>query len=672
MTSRWTLGLLIALAACSEDAIVTIPPTGTPTQLAVTVQPSSSAQSGVALAQGPVVRLKDAGGNASATAGVVVTVSGPAGLTFGGSTTATTDGSGTARFNGLILYGLVGNYALHFTSGSLAAADAQAVVLAAGPLARVKITTQPSAAAVAGVALAQQPVVQLRDVQGNAVARSGVTVTAVAVLGQGAAVTNATTTTNGAGQATFAGLTVGGAAGPHLLIVTAAGAFLGDTSTTITLSAGPATQLALTTQPAAASQSGVALPTQPVVRLQDAWGNNVSQAGIKVAASLISAGGASVQNDTALTNATGTATYGSLKISGLVGNYTFRFVATSYTSAVASAATVLAAGPAFKVKLTTPPPGLVATGQAFGTQPVAVLQDSAGNPVAQSGVTVTAGFTTAQAPKDSLVGKTALTDATGKATFTSLALFGVSGQQYAIQFSAAALKVDSSVVSLQPGSPPHLAIRTPPSTSATNALALGNQPAVELRDVSDNLATLNGFTITATLTGANSGNAVVSGSSAITGSPGQSGVASFQTLTVTGLAALGAGTNYTLRFSEPSLGFVDSPTQTNLVPGTATKLALTTQPSTSATSGVALAQQPVVQLQDVSGNATATPANVQITAGVLSGSVTISNGTVFTGAGTGTATFTNLTLTASPGSYTLIFSAGALTAIQALQATQVN
>ena len=98
LSQRAILAALLGLAACSEPGIVTIPPTGTPTQLSVAVQPSATAQSGVALGQSPVVRLRDAGGSPSATSGVMITVSGPAGLTFGGSTTATTDGSGSARF----------------------------------------------------------------------------------------------------------------------------------------------------------------------------------------------------------------------------------------------------------------------------------------------------------------------------------------------------------------------------------------------------------------------------------------------------------------------------------------------------------------------------------------------------------------------------------------------
>src|SRR2546427_9842233 len=66
----------------------------------------------------------------------------------------------------------------------------------AGAAGRVAFTTAPSSAAQSGVALAQQPVLQLEDANGNPVSPSGVVGTAT-LSPAGAAPSNATATTHG-------------------------------------------------------------------------------------------------------------------------------------------------------------------------------------------------------------------------------------------------------------------------------------------------------------------------------------------------------------------------------------------------------------------------------------------------------------------------------------------
>src|SRR3989442_9877474 len=70
----------------------------------------------------------------------------------------------------------------------------------AGAAGRLAFTTAPSSAAQSGVALAQQPVLQLQDGNGNPVSQSGVVVTAT-LSPAGATPSNATATTNGSGRA---------------------------------------------------------------------------------------------------------------------------------------------------------------------------------------------------------------------------------------------------------------------------------------------------------------------------------------------------------------------------------------------------------------------------------------------------------------------------------------
>src|SRR5439155_4255428 len=75
--------------------------------------------------------------------------------------------------------------------------------------------------------------------------------------------------------------------------------------------------------------------------------------------------------------------------------------------------------------------------------------------------------------------------------------------------------------------------------------------------------------------------------------------------------------------------------------GAATKLVLTTAPSSAAQSGVALAQQPVLQLQDANGNP-ASQSGVAVTATLRPAGATPSNATATTGSN-GTATYHTLT-----------------------------
>lgn len=92
----------------------------------------------------------------------------------------------------------------------------------------------------------------------------------------------------------------------------------------------------------------------------------------------------------------------------------------------------------------------------------------------------------------------------------------------------------------------------------------------------------------------------------------------------------------------------------------ATQVALTTQPGSGARSGIAFAQQPIVQLRDSAGGAIS-QSGVVVTAAIASGGGTLSGTTAATTNANGVAAFTNLAIGGSVGAYTLRFSAGKLT-----------
>src|SRR5205085_582954 len=106
---------------------------GAATQVSITTQPSSGAQSGAVFAQQPVVQLRDASGNPASQAGVTVTAAiATGGGILGGTLTATTNASGVASFTDLSITGTVGDRTLSFSASGLAAATSTTISITAG------------------------------------------------------------------------------------------------------------------------------------------------------------------------------------------------------------------------------------------------------------------------------------------------------------------------------------------------------------------------------------------------------------------------------------------------------------------------------------------------------------------------------------------------------------
>jgi hypothetical protein len=181
------------------------------TQLLVTTQPSSTAQSGVAFIQQPVVQLRDASGNNVSQAGVAVTASIAAGGgTLDGTRIVETNSSGQARYTDLVITG-AGSHTLSFTATGLESDASTTIDLGLAPGTQLVITTQPADTARSGVAFARQPVVQLRDAANNNLSQGGVSVTATLATGNGTLGGTTTVQTNSSGQAVYTDLAIEGA-----------------------------------------------------------------------------------------------------------------------------------------------------------------------------------------------------------------------------------------------------------------------------------------------------------------------------------------------------------------------------------------------------------------------------------------------------------------------------
>jgi hypothetical protein len=417
--------------------------------------------------------------------------------------------------------------------------------LSAGSATQLGIATQPSGTVASGSALATPPAVQLRDAGGNAVSQAGVNMS-VAISGAGASLTGTTTVaTNASGIATFTGLGLTGTVNSYTLQFSSAGV-TGATSSAISLTPGPAAALVMLTQPPATAISNSPFSTAPAVRLRDAAGNNVSQAGVNISATVTGGGATLIGTSAVATNASGVSTFTGLGIDG-GGTYTITFAAAGLTSIVSSA--VVVSETAAKVGMVTQPSASAQSGQAFATQPSVRLLSAADNPVSQAGVTVTVNI--GSGTGGTLVGTaSAITNASGIATFTNLGITGTVGS-FTLAFSSAGLTgVSSGTINLTAGAAAKLLItQQPPSTVIPGATLT---VVVRLADAQNNFVSASGISVNAALNGTPG---TLNGTTPV--ATNASGTSSFGDLSITGSTL---GNSHSITFSATGLTSATSTT----------------------------------------------------------------------------------------------------------------
>ena len=138
-----------------------------------------------------------------------------------------------------------------------------------------------------------------------------------------------------------------------------------------------------------------------------------------------------------------------------------------------------------KLLLATPPSSTAASGIAIPTQPVIQIADKNGQPVEESGATVTAVIASGPAGA-SLSGATAVSDGSGAAAFSSLSITGVVGT-YTLRFSSGTLtSVTSGNIALGAGAPATVTMVNQPPSSVQNDGGFSNNPEVRVQDGTGN------------------------------------------------------------------------------------------------------------------------------------------------------------------------------------------
>ncbi len=654
--TSWTMGTaagansITATSGTLAGSPVTFTATGTAgaaTQLLVATQPSPTAQSGVALGVQPAVRLADAFGNPVATSGTVVTAAIGSGTgTLGGTLTATTV-SGVATFTNLAISGTAGAFTLAFTAPALTGVSSAAIALGAGAASRLAIVVQPSASAQNAIPFPQQPQVQVQDASGNPVA--GVASIGVAILTGGGTLGGTTpVSTNAAGLATFAGLSITGTVGPRTLQFTSAG-LTSVTSASIALAAGAPTQMTINAGNGQSATAGSAVATAPSVLVRDVSLNPVS--GVAVTFAVASGAGSVLPATAVATNASGIAAATSWTLGTVAGPNTLTATAApgGITGNPVTFTATGVAGSAGRLAMFTQPPGTAQSGVTIAPAPVVQLQDLLGNPVATSGVGITA--TIASGPGGTLSGGTvALTDINGRASFGTLIITGPTGS-YVLAFNGASLTgVNSTAITLSAGGAARVTVTAQPTT-AQSGIAFPSAPAVQVEDAAGNPVSGAGRNVVVSL---------LSGGGTLTGTLTQptnaAGVATFPGLVITGTIG-----PRTLLFSSAAIAS-DTTAAITLTPGTATALEYVQQPTT-VVAGQVITPSPTVRVRDGAGNTVTTATNaVTVALGANPGGSTL-GGTTTVSAVAGVATFSTLTLNRSAAGYTLAASAAGLTGV---------
>jgi hypothetical protein len=452
------------------------------------------------------------------------------------------------------------------------------------------------------------------------------------------------------GVATFANLSINKAGSGYTLVATATGASDG-TSLAFNITPGLATMLVFTTQPAGSTTAGTAIGPPLTVAAQDAQGNTDPTFTGDITMAIGTNGGTptpgTLSGTTVITASGGTATFSNLSINRSGTGYTLQATSGALTPGVSNAFAITA-GAATKLTFTVQPPASTTAGVAMAPAMQVSAQDALNNtdPNFTGSITVgiTGGTGTANA---TLSGTKTQTASTGVASFAGLSVDSA-GLAYTLTATAATLTDGVSAgFDILAGTATQLVITVQPTTAVAGS-AIAPTVTVAARDALGNRDLSFGSSVSMVFVN-NAGNPALGTLSNATVTAAQ-GLASFPALSIDKV-----GTGYTIRATDGALNSATS-SAFNILPGLATQLAFTVQPS-GETVNATISPAVKVTALDANGNvATGFSSNVTVAKNTGPGNL---NGTVNMAAVSGVATFSTLNIDAI-GDYTLVATSGVL------------
>jgi hypothetical protein len=405
---------------------------GTATKLGFVQQPVHTT-GGTTMPVTVTVELQDANSN-RVTTGAAVGVS--LAIASGTCTGATLSGGGSVNtVSGVASFAALGLSAnatnnCQLTAAAVGLTTATSTTFtsnASTAAARLKFTTQPTAAANAGTVIPAVGTVNIQDAAGNNVAASAnVSISLSVATGPSTTISNCTTSLPSTTSVSFTNC-IFNTAGSYRLVANATG-YRPDTSAIVVISAGAATKVGFLTQPSSAN-AGVPFATPIQVAVQDAQGNTVTGSSAVLTLSTSMAGAPFTQgrfNNGNLTN---------ISVAASSGIATFTNLA-QYTAGVGYRMNVggpslggansvvydVAAGPPAKLGFVVQPQNNANVATAFSPDVQVSGQDSVGNTLPDFGTPITLALTGGTAGA-SLVGTKTVTPQTGGiSTFASMSV----------------------------------------------------------------------------------------------------------------------------------------------------------------------------------------------------------------------------------------------------------
>lgn len=634
----------VTITATSEgksgSADITVSP-GPAVRLAFVVQPATTS-AGSPVSPAVQVSARDALGNTatSFTGAIAIGIGmNPGGGTLTG-TTSVAAVAGTATFTDLRIDKAGTGYTLAATAAGLSGATSSAFTVISGSVSasQSSLNALPRTITASLGASSATITVMALDGQGNPVAGA---VVQLAATGAGNTLTQPAGPTDAAGIAT--GTLSSTLVGAKIVSATVAGVALAETDT-VTVRPGPAAGLFFTVHP---SNAVAGSPIAPAIEVtaRDAFANDDTAFTGSVTVSLASNPGNATLSGTLTRSAVGgVVSFDDLSLDRTGTGYTLQATASGLTAANSNAFTISAAGPdhlGFLVQ-----PADVVAGATMAAVQVEV-RDASGNRVPNA--TNSIAISISDNPSGgTLSGTTTVAAVGGVATFSTLNI-DLAGSGYTLAAAATGLGgTISGEFDVTPGSPSRLTFFVEPTTApAGSPLAPALQ--IEIEDAFGNRVPTATNAVTVSIA-TNPGGGSLSGTqtrSAV------AGVATFNDLSID-MAAVG----YRLRATAGGLT-PDTSVAFTIIPGAATQLVFTTQPSTTvATAAITPAVQ--VAAQDGLGNtATSFSGNVTLALGTDPCGGTLSGATTMA-ATAGVATFSSLSIERACGGYTLAATATGL------------
>jgi N-acetylneuraminic acid mutarotase len=228
-------------------------------------------------------------------------------------------------------------------------------------------------------------------------------------------------------------------------------------------------------------QVGQAVPVDPAVRLTDRFGNPVGGHSVTFS---VTGGGGAVTGSPATSNSAGIATVGSWTLGPAAGPNTLRAIAAGLPSSPIDFAATAEAIVVPQFAIATQPSPSAQSGVLLGQQPAIQLETSTGQPINQAGVPVTVAISTGGG---TLSGTLMVeTDATGRATFTDLAISGLVGTRTLEFTSPGIITIVSNSIALAAGPAAQVTVNDGDAQSVNAGFSVTVAPSVLVRDASGN------------------------------------------------------------------------------------------------------------------------------------------------------------------------------------------